>query len=105
MPHSLSAAKRVRQSAKRRLRNRSAKSAVKTQVKKLLTAIEAGDVAAAAAQQQAAASVLDKAVTRGILHKRTAARRKSRLAAKLNKLKAAAAPTAPAAPPAEPAQS
>jgi small subunit ribosomal protein S20 len=105
MPHSLSAAKRVRQDAKRRLANRSAKSAVKTQVKKFLAALEGGDVAAAVAQYRATVRILDKAVTRGVLHKGTAARHKSRLAAKLNKLKAAPAAPAQPAPSAEPTQS
>jgi len=91
MPHSRSARKRVRQNLKRRLANRSAKSAVKSQVKKFLAAVEGSDPDAARAEFKTAASVLDKAAAHGVLHKNTAARRKSRLAARLN-AKAAEAP-------------
>ncbi len=91
MPHSRSARKRVRQNITRRLRNRSAKSTVKGQVKKFLAAVEGPDAEAARAEFRTTASVLDKAAAHGVLHKNTAARRKSRLAAKLN-AKVAAAP-------------
>ncbi len=93
MPQSLSANKRVRQDEKLRLRNRAVKSAVKTQIRKFLGALEAGDAEAAAAEYRAAARALDKAASKGTLHKRTVARRKSRLAAKLNALSAPANPS------------
>lgn len=96
MPRSSSARKRIRQSEKRRLRNRRVKSQVKTEVRKCLTAIQAGDLEAASSQYRLAARALDKAVTRGALHKGTAARRKSRLAAKVNRLQAAQATQATA---------
>jgi small subunit ribosomal protein S20 len=102
MPHSRSAKKRVRQNLKRRLRNRSVKSAAKTQIKKFLAAVQAGDVEAARTQFRAAARVLDKAATRGVLHKRNAARHKSRLAAKLNRLSATPAPAVPTSAPETP---
>jgi small subunit ribosomal protein S20 len=84
MPHSRSARKRVRQNLTRRLRNRSVKSAVKSEVKKFLAVVEGSDTEAARAEFKTVASVLDKAAAHGVLHKNTAARRKSRLAAKLN---------------------
>jgi len=89
MAHSLSAQKRVRQSEKARIRNRSAKSAMKTQVKKFAAALGSTDLTAAEAALRVACRALDKAATKGIVHKRTAARQKSRLAARLNAAKAA----------------
>lgn len=86
MPHSVSARKRVRQNEKRRLRNRSVRSAVKTTVRKCRDAAASGDAQAAQDLYRAAARVLDKAVSRGALHKRTAARHKSRLARRVNQV-------------------
>ena len=86
MPTSKSARKRMRQDVKRRMHNRVVKSAVRTQVRKFLAALESGDAEAALRGLRAAARALDKAVARGVIHKRTAARRKSRLAGKLNQL-------------------
>ncbi len=88
MPHSVSARKRVRQNEKRRQRNRSVRSAVKTAVRRCREAAESGDAQAAQDQFRAAARVLDKAVSRGVLHKRTAARHKSRLARRVNQVTA-----------------
>jgi small subunit ribosomal protein S20 len=88
MPHSLSAKKRVRQTAKRRMRNRTIKSAVKTRIRKAETALAAGDAEAARTACTAAIRAIDKAVTKGVLHRNTAARRKSRLATRLNALAA-----------------
>jgi small subunit ribosomal protein S20 len=85
----LSAKKRVRQNEKLRARNRSAKSAVRTEVRKFLATVESGDIEAAGEALRLAARALDKAASKGVLHKRTVARQKSRLAARL---KAAAAP-------------
>jgi len=93
MPNIQSAKKRMRQNVKRRLHNRRVKSTVRTQLGKFRSALERGDAEAARQEFLAAARSLDKAVTRGVVHKRTAARRKSRLAAKLNQL-AASAPQA-----------
>lgn len=84
MPTSLSARKRVRQAAKRRLRNRRVKATVKTQVRKVEAALESGDVEAARAAYAAAARLIDKAVSKSVLHRNTAARRKSRLARRIN---------------------
>jgi small subunit ribosomal protein S20 len=86
--HSLSAKKRVRQNAKRRVINRARKSQVKTQVKRLETALGAGNVEAADTEFRATVKKLDKVAATSTMHKKTAARKKSRLAKKLNALKA-----------------
>ena len=88
MPNSKSAKADVIKSRKRRLRNQSVKSAIKTLVKKTRTTIVGGDLAAAQAVFSDTASLVDKAAKRRIIHKNTAARRKSRLAKRLNALKA-----------------
>lgn len=85
-----SAQKRHRQSLKRRAINRSRKSTLKTFVKK---AIDAAHVGAenAAEMQRKAESLIDKAAKGSTLHRNTAARKKSRLAKRLNKEAAAQA--------------
>ena len=88
MAHSLSAKKRVRQNAKRRTINRVRKSQVKTQTKHFEAALHEGDVEAAAEQYRLVVEKLDKTAATSAMHKRTAARKKSRLAGKLNSLKA-----------------
>jgi small subunit ribosomal protein S20 len=84
--HSLSAKKRVRQNEKRRTINRARKSQVKTQVKHLEEVLEGNDVEAARKQFQLTAQKLDKVASTSTMHKKTAARKKSRLAKKLNSL-------------------
>ena len=88
MAHSLSAQKRVRQNARKRAINRSRKSQVKTQIKHFETAMSAGDVETADQQYKVVARKLDKTAATSTMHKKTAARKKSRLAKKLNSLKA-----------------
>ncbi len=88
MAHSLSAKKRVRQTAKRRQINRSRKSQVKGQIKRYEAALASGDLQAASEQYRLIAKKLDKVASTSTMHKRTAARKKSRLAKKLNALKA-----------------
>lgn len=88
MAHSLSAKKRVRQNAKRRAINRARKSQIKTLIKKFEAAIASGDVAKAAEQFRLVSKKIDKVASTSTMHKRTAARKKSRLAKKLNALKA-----------------
>ncbi len=88
MAHSLSAKKRIKQNAKRRTINRARKSQVKTQTKRFEEALKAGDVEQAGEQYRLVAKKLDKTASRSTMHKRTAARKKSRLAKKLNALKA-----------------
>jgi len=84
----LSAKKRVRQNSKRRTINRARKSQVKTEIKRLETTLEEGNAAAADEQFRAVARKLDKVAASSTMHKKTAARKKSRLAKKLNALKA-----------------
>jgi small subunit ribosomal protein S20 len=86
--HSLSAKKRIRQNEKKRKTNRARKSQVKTQIKHLETAIQSGDVDAAAEQYKLVTRKLDKVASTSTMHKKTAARKKSRLAKRLNALKA-----------------
>ena len=81
------AKKAGRQSVKRSLRNGSVRTATRTALNKALVSIEAGDVAVAEATVQDAISILDRAVRKGVLHKNSAARRKSRIATKLNRLR------------------
>jgi small subunit ribosomal protein S20 len=76
--------KRNIQNEKRHQRNVATKSALKTSTKKVQTPAASGDAEAATTAQREAARALDKAASRGILHKKTAARRKSRLAKTAN---------------------
>lgn len=81
------AKKAGRQSVKRSLRNGSVRTATRTAVNKALVSIETGDVVVAEATVQDAISILDRAVRKGVLHKNSAARRKSRISIKLNRLR------------------
>jgi small subunit ribosomal protein S20 len=86
--HSLSAKKRVRQTAKRRQINRSRKSQIKGQIKRFDAVLAGGDLQAASEQYRLMAKKLDKVASTSTMHKKTVARKKSRLARKLNALKA-----------------
>jgi small subunit ribosomal protein S20 len=91
MPHTKSAWKRLRSSEKRRKRNRTTLKLIKLQNRKLTDAITgkvAGDVTVEA---KATVIKLDKAASRGVIHKNKAARMKSKLAKRINKMKAAPA--------------
>lgn len=79
MPNTAQAAKRHRQNQKRNLRNRMAKSEIKTYTKKLMTAISAKDSTTAQHLLRVTQAKLDKAAKRGILHHNTVSRRKSLL--------------------------
>lgn len=79
MANSPQARKRAKQNSVRRLRNHSQRSAVRTAVKKLDAAIEAGDQAAAKAAFETSMSLIDKGTIKGLHHKNRAARMKSRL--------------------------
>ncbi len=81
-----SAKKRILVSRKRADRNKSVRSRVKTAVKKVDAAIEAGDKTAATEALRAAVSELDKATKKGIYHKNTTARKVSRLTKAVNAL-------------------
>ena len=85
-----SAQKRHRQSLKRRAINRSRKSTVKTFVKKAMDAVQAG-AENALEMQRRAESLIDKAAKGSTMHRNTAARKKSRLAKRINKEVAAQA--------------
>ncbi|CAG7639641.1 30S ribosomal protein S20 [Paenibacillus solanacearum] len=90
MPNIKSAIKRVKVSEKRRMRNASHKSALRTAVKAFETAAASSNVETAQSALIAASKKLDKAATKGLIHKNAAARKKSRLAKKLNQLSAQA---------------
>ncbi len=81
-----SAEKRERQEAKRRLRNRMAKSTMRTAIKKFDAAVAAGDKDAAAVAMAESNKLLDKVAGKGIIHRNTAARKKSRLAHAYHKM-------------------
>ena len=86
MPNHKSAKKRVRQTEKRRDVNRSNKSTLRTQIKKLRSALTASDADLSQELLNPTVSSIDKAVNKGILHRNTAARYKSRLTAHVAKL-------------------
>lgn len=88
MPNIASAKKRVRQTAKRRMHNKHLRSRMRTQVKTVLRAIDAGDREAAIAAYKAAMPVIDSIADKGIVHKNKAARHKSRLNAHIKALQA-----------------
>lgn len=87
MPNTESAKKRVRQSASRNARNLWRKRRIKNDVSGFLKAVASGDAAAAETEMRKAAQTLDKIAATGTIHKNTAARRKSRMAARLASLK------------------
>jgi len=86
--HSLSAKKRVRQNEKRNTTNRARKSQVKTQIKHLEEVMATGDAEASAEQFRQITKKIDKIASTSTMHKKTAARNKSRLAKKVNTLTA-----------------
>lgn len=88
MAQSLQSKKRARQNTKRRTINRARKSQVKTQIKHFETALENGNVEAASKQFKLVTQKLDKTASTSTMHKKTAARKKSRLTKRLNALKA-----------------
>jgi small subunit ribosomal protein S20 len=87
--HHASAQKRMRQSEKRRARNRKNVSQLKTQVKKLRAAIDEGNAEAAKKLLPATVGEIDKAAKKGVVHDNAAARYKSRLTRKVSALGAA----------------
>jgi small subunit ribosomal protein S20 len=86
MPYHKSAEKRLRQTEKRTAVNRARMSRVRTFVKKVETAIETGDKAAAQSALQEAQPELHRATGKGVMHRNTVARKLSRLAARINGL-------------------
>jgi small subunit ribosomal protein S20 len=87
VPNTESAKKRVRQTSKRNARNLWRKRRIKDASGDFLKAVASGDAAAAEKAMRAAARTLDKVAATGTIHKNTASRRKSRMAAKLATLK------------------
>lgn len=87
MPTTKSAKKRLRQSLEKRVRNRSVKRSIRTQYRKVIEAVEAGNVEQAEKELQEAARQLDRAGTRRVIHPNAAARSKSRLSTKIKKIK------------------
>ena len=86
MANTAQARKRARQSEKRRQHNTALRSALRTVIKKVRTAIEGGDKAVAASTFRAATSVIDRIADKRIVHKNAAARYKSRLSRRLKAL-------------------
>ena len=84
MPNIKSAKKRVLVTEKKTERNKAVKSEVKTEVKKFLALVSSGDKDAATALFPYTCSVIDGAVSKGVIKKNTAANKKSGLAKKLN---------------------
>ena len=91
MAHTLSAKKRIRQNATHRSRNLWRKRRIKDQVKAFLKAVQEQDVKAAEEEYRKTCGILDKVACTSTIHRNTAARRKSRLAKRLNALKASTA--------------
>jgi small subunit ribosomal protein S20 len=85
LPTTASAKKRLRQAEKRRLRNRVHLSQARSYVKRTNSLLNQGQWEEAAAAAEKAASVLDRAAQKGVIHKKNAARRKSRLFRRLRR--------------------
>lgn len=88
MAHSLSAKKRVRQTARRNARNRARKDQLKGEIKAFTAALTANDASKAETALNQVSRRLDRIAAKHTIHKNTAARRRSRLTKRLNALKA-----------------
>ncbi|MBO8171457.1 MAG: 30S ribosomal protein S20 [Bacillaceae bacterium] len=88
MPNIKSAIKRTRQNEKRRALRKSQKSDLRTAIKNFEVALDKNDLETAKETLKVATRKLDKAVTKGLIHKNAAARHKSRLMKKFNKVSA-----------------
>jgi len=89
--------KPMRTNARNREYNKMYRSEMRTRIKRVLEAEEEGDYSVASSMLSKAFKIIDKNVKRGIVHKNTAARKKSQLHLKVKKLEGGAAPAAPAA--------
>ncbi|MGR3319628.1 MAG: 30S ribosomal protein S20 [Candidatus Anammoxibacter sp.] len=89
MPSRPSAKKSLKQNEVRRLRNKARVSALKTQNKKLLSAIAGKDIESIDKHLPLTVKLLDKTVAKGIIKKKTVSRKKSKLMKQINKVKAA----------------
>ena len=85
MPNTSTAHKRLRQSEKRRARNRARRSALRTQIRKVRAAVLAGKLDEATTEFRVAVKRLDQAAAANLLHNNTASRLKSRLSAAIKK--------------------
>ncbi|WP_028647209.1 30S ribosomal protein S20 [Nocardiopsis sp. CNT312] len=81
--------KRIRQNEKARVRNQAVRSSLKTAIRRFREAAEAGNVEQAVVAQRTAARALDKAHSKGVIHKNQAANRKSAIARRLHQLQSA----------------
>lgn len=88
MPNHKSAEKRMRQNERRKGINRSNRTRLRTEIKKLRVAITGGDKDALQTVLSQTISTIDKSVQKGVLHKNAAARYKSRLSARVNEASA-----------------
>ena len=88
MANSAQARKRARQSEKRRQHNASRRTLMRTRIKQVLKAIEDGDKSAAETAYGKAATMLDKMAGANVIHRNKAARHKSRLVARIQKMAA-----------------
>ncbi|MGI5937107.1 MAG: 30S ribosomal protein S20 [Oscillospiraceae bacterium] len=86
MPNIKSSAKRARIERIRRARNKAAKSALRTTIKKFNVAVAGGDCEAAANAYKVAVKSVDQAAAKGLIHKNNAARKKSKMALRLNSM-------------------
>ena len=89
MAHSLSAKKRIRQTLKRRARNRARKEVLKDQIKSFTAAITTGNIDQAKEEFRKTTQRLDKVAAKHTIHKNAASRKRSRLAKRLNAFVAA----------------
>jgi small subunit ribosomal protein S20 len=90
MPNNRNAAKAMRQANKRRLRNRTARTSLRTVIRKVQDAVKTSDPAAAETAFRTAVKKLDQAASKKFIHRNKASRLKSRLSALIQKPKAAA---------------
>ena len=88
MPTHKSAEKRMRQNAKRRMRNKGVRSTLTTSTRKFREALESGDLDAAVERVREVESTYDRAVAKGVIPKKRASRKVSRLKKRLSKAKA-----------------
>ncbi len=97
MANTTSARKRIRQTEKRTVRNRARRSRMRTFLRKVEQAIAGGDQAAAQEAFRAAQPELQRAATKGVVHRNTVARKLSRLSARIKAIGAGASGTAASA--------
>ena len=91
MANHADALKRMRQNTKRRMRNRHYRATMRTEIKKVRVAVESGELETASASLNSAVSIIQRLASKGVIHRRNAARRVSRLYKAVNGLKAAQA--------------